>query len=106
MHLIGNMLFLWVLLDNIEAVVGTFNFILFYILGGIAAALIHVLTNPYSELPMVGASGADLSGYEATWLCFPHPAFGYGFYFIYQLMYDLIFLGIWIAQQMVAGFGS
>lgn len=71
MHLIGNMLFLWVFADNIEAVVGTFNFILFYMLGGIAAALIHVLTNPYSELPMIGASGAISAVMGAYLVMFP-----------------------------------
>lgn len=43
MHLIGNMLFLWVFADNIEAVIGNFNFILFYLIGGLAAALAHVV---------------------------------------------------------------
>ncbi|HRG67971.1 MAG TPA: rhomboid family intramembrane serine protease [Saprospiraceae bacterium] len=108
MHLIGNMLFLWVFADNIEAVVGTFNFILFYILGGIAAALIHVLTNPYSELPMVGASGAISAVMGAYLVMFPASRIRVWILFLFTSAYvpALFFLGIWIAQQMVAGFGS
>lgn len=108
MHLIGNMLFLWVFADNIEAVVGTFNFILFYMLGGIAAALIHVLTNPYSELPMIGASGAISAVMGAYLVMFPASRIRVWILFLFTSAYvpALFFLGIWIAQQMVAGFGS
>ncbi len=108
MHLIGNMLFLWVFADNIEAVIGTFNFILFYILGGIAAALVHVLTNPYSELPMVGASGAISAVMGAYLVMFPKSRIRVWILFLFTSAYvpALFFLGIWIAQQMVAGFGS
>ena len=72
MHLIGNMLFLWVFADNIEAVIGTFNFILFYLLGGIAATLIHVFFNPFSEIPVVGAAEQFQRSWALTSLCFLH----------------------------------
>ena len=71
MHLIGNMLFLWVFADNIEAVVGTFNFMIFYIIGGVAASAIHIFFNPYSEVPMVGASGAISAVMGAYLIMFP-----------------------------------
>jgi Uncharacterized membrane protein (homolog of Drosophila rhomboid) len=58
MHLIGNMLFLWVFADNIEASVGYVRFLLFYLLSGIIASLTHVLLTPNSSIPCVGASGA------------------------------------------------
>src|SRR5690606_34040449 len=58
MHLIGNMLFLWVFGDNIEAVIGKFWFVIFYLCGGMAAAGAHILFHPDSALPTVGASGA------------------------------------------------
>nr|MBX2816696.1 rhomboid family intramembrane serine protease [Saprospiraceae bacterium] len=51
MHLISNMLFLWVFADNIEAVVGNERFLLFYLLSGVVASLAHVFFNPMSEIP-------------------------------------------------------
>ncbi|HEX5625605.1 MAG TPA: rhomboid family intramembrane serine protease [Saprospiraceae bacterium] len=108
MHLIGNMLFLWVFSDNIEAVVGTFNFLLFYILGGVAATIIHVLFNPYSEIPVVGASGAISAVLGAYIVMFPASRIRVFIIFLLGSAYipALVFLGIWIVQQMIAGFGS
>ncbi len=80
MHLIGNMLFLWVFADNIEAVIGKIPFILFYFGGGLAASAAHILFNPESSIPAIGASGAisggpgclprDVSGQQNQGLCF------------------------------------
>jgi len=58
MHLIMNMLFIWVFADNIEDNLGSRNFIIFYILCGIGAAMAQVLIDTHSQIPMVGASGA------------------------------------------------
>jgi membrane associated rhomboid family serine protease len=58
MHLLGNMLFLWVFGDNVEDSMGHFRFIIFYLLCGIVAGLTHTLLDPGSEIPMIGASGA------------------------------------------------
>jgi membrane associated rhomboid family serine protease len=58
LHLLGNMLFLWVFGDNIEDAMGHGRFILFYLLGGAAAGLFQVLVDPSSRLPTIGASGA------------------------------------------------
>lgn len=71
MHLIGNMLFLWVFGDNIEDSMGHFRFIVFYLLCGMAAGLIHSLMEPNSELPMIGASGA-IAGLLGAYLML-HP---------------------------------
>ncbi|MBK8485375.1 MAG: rhomboid family intramembrane serine protease [Saprospiraceae bacterium] len=107
-HLIGNMLFLWVFADNIEGVVGTFNFILFYVLGGIAATLIHVLVNPDSDIPVVGASGAISAVMGAYLIMFPASRIKVWILFLFSSTYvpALFFLGIWIVQQMISGFGS
>jgi membrane associated rhomboid family serine protease len=67
MHLISNMLFLWVFGDNVEDAFGHVGFALFYLLCGIAAALTHVLFNLGSNMPMIGASGA-VSGVMAAYL--------------------------------------
>lgn len=108
MHLIGNMLFLWVFADNIEAVVGTFNFLFFYLLGGIVATLVHVFFNPFSELPVVGASGAISAVMGAYLVMFPASKIKVWIVFLFTSAYvpALLFLGIWIFQQMISGIGS
>jgi membrane associated rhomboid family serine protease len=67
MHLITNMLFLWVFADNIEDAFGHFGFLIFYLLCGIAAGLLHTLLQPQSPAPLIGASGA-VSGVLASYL--------------------------------------
>jgi membrane associated rhomboid family serine protease len=67
MHLIGNMWFLWVFGDNIEDSMGHVRFAIFYLLCGIGAALLQVMFNPASGIPMVGASGA-ISGVMGAYL--------------------------------------
>ena len=58
MHLIGNMLYMWIFADNIEDNLGATRFIIFYLLCGIGAAMTQVLMDTHSQVPMVGASGA------------------------------------------------
>lgn len=72
LHLIGNLLFLWVFADNVEDALGHVRFVLFYLLCGAAAALGHGLLAPGSEVPMIGASGA-ISGVLGAYLLL-HPA--------------------------------
>ena len=67
MHLLGNMLFLWVFADNIEDVYGYFGFAIFYLLAGIAGGLLHVAMLPHSTQPLIGASGA-VSGVLAAYV--------------------------------------
>ncbi len=67
MHLIGNMLFLWVFGNNIEAAMGHVKYALFYVLCGIAAFLAQALPDPASQIPMIGASGA-ISGVLGAYL--------------------------------------
>lgn len=108
MHLIGNMLFLWVFADNIEAVVGSFNFILFYLIGGVAATLIHGFFNPLSEIPVVGASGAISAVMGAYLIMFPASRIKVWIIFLFTTAYvpAVLFLGIWIIQQLLSGVGS
>lgn len=71
MHLWGNMLFLWVFGDNIEARMGNIKFLLFYVAWGIVAALAHIFLNLDSTIPAVGASGAISAVlWEHISLCF------------------------------------
>jgi membrane associated rhomboid family serine protease len=67
MHLIGNMWFLWLFGNNVEDSMGRARFVVFYLVCGLAAALVQVVTNPSSAIPMVGASGA-ISGVMGAYL--------------------------------------
>ena len=67
LHLMANMLFLWVFADNVEDTFGHGGFLLFYILCGIIAALAHIYAAPDSKSPLIGASGA-VSGVMASYL--------------------------------------
>ena len=104
MHLIGNMLYLWVFGNNIEDIMGHAKFIVFYILCGILAALSHALTDPTSTVPMVGASGAISGVLGAYLLLFPHarvlllaPVVGTTY------VPAGIVLGFWFVMQLLSG---
>jgi membrane associated rhomboid family serine protease len=71
MHLLGNMLFLWIFGNNIEDSVGHFRYVVFYLLCGVAAAVTQVAMAPDSQVPMVGASGAISGVLGAYLLLFP-----------------------------------
>lgn len=71
-HLIGNMWFLWIYGDNIEDILGRGKFLLFYVLCGVAAGLVHVLFNLDSRVPTIGASGAIAGIMGAYLVKFPH----------------------------------
>lgn len=72
MHLIGNMLYLWIFGDNVEDSMGHGRFIVFYLLCGLAAVLAQALPEPGSTIPMVGASGAISGVLGAYLLLYPH----------------------------------
>ncbi len=99
MHLIGNMLFLWVLGDNVEDAMGHGKFIVFYILCGLFAAFSHAALDTSSQIPMIGASGA-ISGVIGAYLLL-HPKAR-----IHTLVFRFvvgipawIVLGIWLGMQ-------
>jgi membrane associated rhomboid family serine protease len=106
MHLIGNMLFLWVFADNIEATVGNFRFLLFYVMGGLVAVGAHIFFNWDSPLPMVGASGAISAVLGAYLIMFPVSRVKLLFLIFPFRISAWIFLGIWIWQQWVNGAAS
>ena len=106
MHLIGNMLFLWVFADNIEATVGSFVFLIFYTLGILAAHAAHIYTDPSSMIPTVGASGAISAVMGAYLVMFPQSRVKILFIVFTFRVSAFIFLGIWIWQQWAAGMDS
>lgn len=106
MHLIGNMLFLWVFGDNIEAVLGHLGFLAFYLIGGLAASIAHIVFNFGSEIPSVGASGAISACLGAYLVMFPHSRvrtlIPLGFFFTTIRVSAWVFLGVWILIQVVS----
>ena len=72
MHLIGNMWFLWIYGDNVEDILGHAPYLLFYLLCGLAATMVHVLFNGDSRVPTIGASGAIAGVMGAYVVKFPH----------------------------------
>jgi membrane associated rhomboid family serine protease len=71
LHILGNMLFLWIFGDNVEDAMGRLRFVAFYLTCGIAAALTQALMAPDSEMPMIGASGAIAGVLGAYLLLYP-----------------------------------
>lgn len=106
MHLLGNMLFLWVFADNIEATVGNLRFICFYALGGLVAVIGHIYFNMESTVPMIGASGAISAVMGAYLVMFPHSRVKLLFLIFPFRVSAWIFLGLWIWQQWMAGTSS
>jgi membrane associated rhomboid family serine protease len=103
-HVGGNMLFLWIFGDNLERRFGSLKYLLFYFACGIAAGLMHVITNSGSEIPSVGASGA-ISGIMGGYIVlYPQNRVkvlvGYGGL---AMIPAFIFLGIWFVTQLVNG---
>jgi membrane associated rhomboid family serine protease len=110
MHLVGNMLYLWIFGDNIEAAMGGFRFIVFYLLCGMGAALGQVLVEPASRIPMVGASGAISGVLGAYLLLYPHAEVEtlllVGYFARLVRLPALVVLGLWIVLQLFSGFLS
>ena len=136
MHLVGNMLFLWVFADNIEATVCSFKFVIFYILGGLVASLAHIylgggteelgccypcgnaqgikcvgeqVTNMCSgSIPTVGASGAISAVLGAYMVMFPHSSIKILVLVFFRSFRipAYIVLGLWIGMQLFSGFSE
>ena len=107
MHLIGNMLFLWVFGDNIEDIMGHGRYLLFYLLAGLGATAGQILSNPESTVTVIGASGA-ISGLLAAYLvCFPHgrivTLIGLGVFFTTIMLPAWLMIGYWALLQIIQG---
>ncbi|MGC2559584.1 MAG: rhomboid family intramembrane serine protease [Terriglobales bacterium] len=71
LHVGGNMLFLWIFGDNVEDYLGHFQYLVFYLLSGFAAAVTHTLLNASSRVPIIGASGAIAGVMGAYFILYP-----------------------------------
>ena len=109
-HLIGNMLSLWIFGDNVEDRLGHGRFFLFYLGCGALASLAHVWADPASPVPTIGASGAIAGVMGCYFVLYPHsriitllPIF------IFIQIVEVpavVFLGLWFLLQLVSGVGS
>lgn len=107
LHIIFNMLFLWIFGDNVEDRLGRVRFVLFYFACGIGGAYAQLYLNPESTVPMVGASGAIAGVMGGYLLLFPRArvlAVVPVFYFIHVVeLPAFLFLGFWFLLQFVTG---
>jgi membrane associated rhomboid family serine protease len=106
MHLLGNMLFLYIFGDNVEDTFGHFAYLVFYFVCGVGSGLLHVVFNWHSALPAIGASGA-ISGVMGAYLVlFPrHQVLTFFFIFLIPVP-AVIILGYWFVLQFLAGIGQ
>jgi membrane associated rhomboid family serine protease len=110
LHIGGNMLYLWIFGDNVEDAMGHVRFLLFYLLCGIGAALLQIVIDTSSMVPMVGASGA-ISGVLAAYLVmFPRRSVRVlvflGIFVTVIALPALLVIGFWILLQFISGLGS
>jgi membrane associated rhomboid family serine protease len=107
MHLIGNMLYLWIFGDNVEDVMGHGRFICFYVTCGVLAAFSHAIIDPASTVPMVGASGAISGVLGAYLMLFPRAQvlvfIPLGFASRMMYVPAGFVLGLWFLMQLLSG---
>ena len=112
LHLLGNMLFLWIFGNNIEDSLGRIRYLLFYLVGGLAATAVQTfVTLMYASeadatIPNVGASGAVSAVLGAYLLLLPRAKVLTVIFFILREVPAILFLGIWFAFQLLDGSAS
>jgi membrane associated rhomboid family serine protease len=110
LHVGGNMLYLWIFGDNVEDRLGHARFLFFYLFAGIAAALLQIFFNPFSTVPMIGASGAIAGVMGAYFVLYPQSRVLTVVFLL--IIFDVVeipaifFLGIWFVMQLLNGVGS
>ena len=102
-HFLGNMLFLWIFGNNIEGLMGSWRYLVFYTLGGIVAACLHILTHIHSVKPVIGASGSIAAIMGAYFLYFPYSKIYTLIPFRVIKLPAQIYLGIWFVFQVIPG---
>jgi membrane associated rhomboid family serine protease len=110
LHLLSNVWTLWIFGDNVEDRLGPLRYLAFYLLAGLAAGAVHVLTSPLSAIPTIGASGA-IAGVMGAYLVL-HPR-GHVitlvpvlFYPVFVRLPAVLFLGLWFLLQVLSGAGT
>ena len=109
LHIIGNMLFLWVFGNNIEDRLGHIGFVLFYVLSGVAATFAQSIISSGAPEPLIGASGAIAGVLGAYLLLYPRARVTTLIFFIFITSIELpavIVLGLWFVIQVFQGVGA
>jgi membrane associated rhomboid family serine protease len=108
LHLAGNMLFLWIFGNNVEDSMGPVRFIVFYLLGGLAALLLQTAVGPNAAIPTVGASGAIAAVLGGYILLYPQArvitVIFIVFFFTILELPAMIVLGLWFLEQVAFGY--
>ena len=100
LHILGNMLYLWIFGNNIEDALGHLRFFFFYFLCGLAATLAHVLSAPSSKVPIVGASGAIAGVLGAYFITYPRARVSVLFLIWVVKVPAMLVLGLWFLIQI------
>jgi membrane associated rhomboid family serine protease len=109
LHIGGNMLFLWVFGNNVEDRLGRLGYLLFYLLGGVAAFALQLAISPASTIPTLGASGAIAAVLGAYLVAFPRARVLTLVFFFLITFVELpayLVLGLWFVIQLFSGVGS
>jgi membrane associated rhomboid family serine protease len=113
LHLGGNMLFLWIFGNNVEDAMGPVKYVIFYLLGGVAALALQIVFDPSSTIPTLGASGAIAAVLGGYIVLFPRAkvitVIFIVFFFTILELPALLVLGIWFLEQALfaaRGIGS
>jgi membrane associated rhomboid family serine protease len=105
-HILGNLLFLWIFGDNVEANFGHLPYLMFYLMCGIGSGLIHIAFNFNSHIPALGASGA-ISGVMGAYIVLEPRNRILSLFFIFLIRVPaVVVLGIWFAMQFLSGISS
>lgn len=108
LHIVENLLFLWIFGAGVEDVVGHGRFVVFYLASGVAAVVAQSLLTPTSGVPMIGASGAVSGVLGAYLLLFPHATIltlvTVGFFVKFFRIPALVVLGFWVVLQLINGY--
>jgi len=107
LHIGGNMLYLWIFGDNVEDSMGHLKYLIFYLIGGVGAAMAHIFFNPNSVVPTVGASGAIAAVLGAYLVLYPRSRvltlIPLGIFFRFTTVPAIIVLGMWFVLQLFNG---
>lgn len=107
LHVLGNMLYLWIFGDNVEDRMGHFKYLVFYLLVGYLASFAHIFSFPQSDVPLIGASGAIAGVLGAYLILYPRAKVLTLIFFIIIIQFipipAVVFLGIWFLLQLLSG---
>ena len=106
MHLLGNLLYLWIFGDNVEHRFGSLAFLVFYLVSGLVATFAQIALDPHSILPNLGASGAISGVLGAYLVLFPRNKVRVLFFLFIFTVPAVVAIGLWIVFQLINGYGA